>query len=163
MEPDELTLLSFVPRFLSFPHPSHNSTLAVAGWPQRTGWLLNTGSTEYSRDAIKKRPFMSQQITKCKFNLKTRSKMHQTFVSKQHQQSGSALGQKQDYCRRCVISINSWTSRSLTTIGQQKTCEVSRGDIRPNCYKKKYTLSVAMRLGQSTHNWTQSTNIVFGR
>ena len=56
--------------------------------------------------------------------------MHRTFVSQQHQQSGSALGQKQDYCRRCVININSWTSRSLTTIGQQKTCEVSRRDIR---------------------------------
>ena len=98
----------------------------------------------------KKRPFMSQQITKCTFNVKTRSKMHRTFVSKQHQQSGSAPGQKQDYCRRCVININSWTSRSLTTISQQKTCEVSRRDIRPNCYKKKYTLSVAMRLGQLT-------------
>ena len=98
----------------------------------------------------KKRPLMSQQITKCTFNLKTRSKMHRTFVSKQHQQSGSAPGQKQDYCRRYIITINSWTSRSLTTISQQKTCEVSRSDIRPNCYKKKYTLSVAMRLGQLT-------------
>ena len=75
--------------------------------------------------------------------------MHRTFVSKQHQQSGSAPGQK-DYCRRYIITINSWTSRSLTTISQQKTCEVSRSDIRPNCYKTKYTLSVAMRLGQLT-------------
>ena len=143
---------NFVLRFLSFPPTwlSHNSTLAVAGWPQHSGWLLTTGSAEYIWDAIKKRPLMSQQITKCTFNLKTRSKMHRTFVSKQHQQSGSALGQKQDYCRRYIITINSWTSRSLTTISQQKTCEVSRSDIRPNCYKKKYTLSVAMRLGQLT-------------
>ena len=36
---------------------------------------------------------MSQLITKCTFDLKTRSKMHGSFVSKQHQQSGSALGQ----------------------------------------------------------------------